>query len=58
MSIEAIDLPMAKKAHLQALSYRSKIGLARLALVLVVFGFWEFASGTLFSAFWISKALA
>ncbi|MBA2608073.1 MAG: ABC transporter permease [Actinobacteria bacterium] len=55
MSIEAIDLPMAKKTEAPALSYRSKVGLTRLALVLVVFGFWEFASGSLFSTFWISK---
>jgi NitT/TauT family transport system permease protein len=55
MSIDAIDLPVANKTEAKALTYRSKVGLARLGLVLVVFGFWEFASGTLFSTFWISK---
>jgi NitT/TauT family transport system permease protein len=55
MTAEAIDLPMSKSPVRKTLSYGSKIGLARLALVLVVFGFWEFASGTLFSTFWISK---
>src|SRR5260221_6622852 len=55
MAIEAIDLPMANKAYRPAVSYRSKVGLARLGLVLAVFSFWEFASGTLFSTFWISK---
>ncbi|MGY3609319.1 MULTISPECIES: ABC transporter permease [unclassified Bradyrhizobium] len=55
MSIEAIDLPMTNKVQKPALSYRSRINLTRLGLVGLVFGFWEYASGTLFSPFWISK---
>jgi NitT/TauT family transport system permease protein len=55
MSGETVDLPMSKQPRRSGLSYSSKIALARLGLVVIVFGFWEFASGNLFSAFWISK---
>jgi NitT/TauT family transport system permease protein len=55
MSMRAIDLPISKTTARAAFPYRSKINLARLGLVVVIFGFWEFASGTMFSAFWISK---
>ena len=55
MSGETVDLPMSKQSRRSGLSYSSKIALARLGLVVIVFGFWEFASGNLFSAFWISK---
>jgi NitT/TauT family transport system permease protein len=55
MSIEAIDLVMTNKADRPAVSYRTKVSLARLGLVLALFGSWEFASGTLFSTFWVSK---
>jgi NitT/TauT family transport system permease protein len=37
------------------LSYRGRVTLARILLVALIFGVWEFASGRLFSAFWVSK---
>jgi NitT/TauT family transport system permease protein len=37
------------------LTYRGSVALARLALIAAIFGIWEFASGRLFSAFWVSK---
>lgn len=55
MSIETIGLVMTRMVDRPAVSYRTKVSLARLGLVSALFGFWEFASGRLFSAFWISK---
>jgi NitT/TauT family transport system permease protein len=37
------------------LTYGGSVALARLVLIAAIFGIWEFASGRLFSAFWVSK---
>jgi NitT/TauT family transport system permease protein len=45
--------PVSARVH--PLSRQAKLRLARLAVVVVVISFWEFASGRLFSTFWLSK---
>jgi sulfonate transport system permease protein len=57
MTSETIDTGAGTGAR-PLLSYRSHVTLIRLALVAAIFGIWEFTSGRLFSAFWISKPSA
>jgi NitT/TauT family transport system permease protein len=54
MSVETVDVESRGEAK-PLLSYHGRVALARIMLVVVIFGIWEFASGRLFSAFWISK---
>jgi NitT/TauT family transport system permease protein len=54
MSIETMDVEARSEAR-PLLGYNGRVALARILLVAVIFGFWEAASGRLFSAFWISK---
>ncbi len=54
MSTEAMDIGSQPAAR-PLLSYHGRVAIARIALVTLVFGFWELASGRLFSAFWVSK---
>lgn len=54
MSIETMDVA-ARSESRPLLGYNGRVALARILLVAVIFGFWEAASGRLFSAFWISK---
>jgi NitT/TauT family transport system permease protein len=55
MSSETFDQPAAVDRRGILSSYRTRVGLVRLALVIAILGVWEFASGNLFSAFWVSK---
>jgi NitT/TauT family transport system permease protein len=57
MTIETMDVESAAPAR-PLLSYGGRVALARVVLVVLIFGAWEFASGRLFSAFWISKPSA
>ena len=54
MTSETIDAA-ARSDRKPWLTYRSSVAIARITLVAVIFGVWEFASGRLFSAFWVSK---
>lgn len=54
MTVETMDVDSRAETR-PLLSYRSRVALARFLLVTVIFGVWEFASGRLFSAFWVSK---
>lgn len=54
MSIETLDVEGRSESR-PLLSYHGRVALARIVLVAVIFGVWEFASGRLFSAFWVSK---
>jgi len=45
----------AQRASHSSWSHATRMRLTRLSLVAVTFAAWEFASGRLFSAFWISK---
>jgi NitT/TauT family transport system permease protein len=54
MSVETMDAG-TRTESVPLLGYRGRVALARLLLVAVIFGVWEFASGRLFSAFWVSK---
>lgn len=42
-------------AEKRLLNYRSRVGVIRLCFIVAILGVWEFASGNLFSAFWVSK---
>ena len=55
MGSDTIALSASKQDPAPWLRYSARVALARILIVLVVFGIWEFASGNLFSAFWISK---
>jgi NitT/TauT family transport system permease protein len=54
MSTETIDLE-AKSERGPWLSHRANVAVARVVLVVLIFGAWELASGRWFSAFWVSK---
>jgi NitT/TauT family transport system permease protein len=54
MSTETMDIE-ARSNSRPLLSYNWRVASARFLLVALIFGFWEFASGRLFSAFWVSK---
>src|SRR5207244_1456856 len=54
MSTETINLE-TKSERGPWLSHRANVAVARVALVVLIFGAWEFASGRWFSAFWVSK---
>jgi NitT/TauT family transport system permease protein len=54
MTIETIDAEVRAETR-PLFSYQGRVAFARLLLVTLIFGFWEFASGRLFSAFWVSK---
>jgi NitT/TauT family transport system permease protein len=54
MSIETMDAQVRSESR-SLLGYQGRVAVARILLVTLIFGFWEFASGRLFSAFWVSK---
>jgi NitT/TauT family transport system permease protein len=54
MSIETMESEVGSGTR-PLLSYHGRVAVARILLVALIFGFWEFASGRLFSAFWVSK---
>ena len=54
MSIETLDVE-GRPSRGRCSATTARVALARIVLVAVIFGVWEFASGRLFSAFWISK---
>jgi NitT/TauT family transport system permease protein len=54
MSIETMDAQVRSESR-PLLGYQGRVAVARILLVTLIFGFWEFASGRLFSAFWVSK---
>jgi len=54
MSIETMDAEVRYEGR-WLLGYQGRVAVARILLVTLIFGFWEFASGRLFSAFWVSK---
>ena len=54
MTIEAMDVETSTEAR-PLLGYGGRVALVRIVLVALIFGVWEFASGRLFSAFWVSK---
>jgi NitT/TauT family transport system permease protein len=54
MSIETMESEVGSGTR-PLLSYHGRVAVAHILLVALIFGFWEFASGRLFSAFWVSK---
>jgi NitT/TauT family transport system permease protein len=54
MTVETMDVE-STAAPRALLSYNGRVALARIVLVALIFSAWEFASGRLFSAFWVSK---
>ncbi len=55
MASDTMALPAARPKDAPWLRYNTRVALMRILIVAVVFAIWEFASGNLFSAFWVSK---
>jgi NitT/TauT family transport system permease protein len=55
MASESMALPATRASDAPWFRYGTRVALMRVLIVAVLFAVWEFASGNLFSAFWVSK---
>lgn len=55
MASDTMAMPAARPNDALWFRYNTRVALMRILIVAVVFAIWEFASGNLFSAFWVSK---
>jgi NitT/TauT family transport system permease protein len=55
MAPETMALPATTRNEAPWFRYNTRVALMRILIVAVLFAVWEFASGNLFSAFWVSK---